>query len=64
MTDNEKLEDFLWEKVECSGHYSYGEFDLQELRQLRELVSAALIERLCEYSPTMFTDVFPERKKL
>ena len=61
MDDHDKLVDFIERKIDFGRHCG---FNLEELRQLRELVQAALIQRLCESAPLVYKEIFQEREKL
>ena len=63
---NENLEMWLQSKmiVNFDDRFSYiGNFTLGELKDLRELVQHAIVERLCEYSPVVFEPIFSDEIK-
>ena len=63
---NEKLELWLQSKmiVNFDDRFSYiGNLTLGELKDLRELVQHAIVERLCEYSPVVFEPIFNDEIK-
>ena len=60
-SDNDKLEEWLNHRVQENECIKY--LTLGELKDLRELVQHAIIERLCEYSPVVFESIFNDKIK-
>lgn len=60
MDDHDKLTEFLWGKVR---HYGIESFNLHELKELRELCTYAIIQRLEESAPLVYREIFQEREK-
>lgn len=63
MTDVEQLKRCLEDKLIFdygSNYVGMKEFTLQDLKELRQLVQNALIQRLVEYSPSTYNPIFKD----